>query len=589
MAKSPYIEFNETNLNEQVSTPLLGVSYVVARTTEGPVNDPGTIINNLGQFRNMYGEEIVPDGSISNIEVALKLGSKLRICRVGTTTAEPESSPDASPIAASAELVSADNIYEPSSSTPLYITFVDGEESIDIKSEMKLKSGSNITGKYLIEITKENTNINFLIYKTVDASKLKDNLVYSRRFIKLSADNSKMDVTSFSDFIQNNNYVDINLLGVYKRSTSQPFAEGIKIDSVNSWADCFTYISGLSGTDSIEVSSEDTPVTMVTPIAYSGIMPMAAGDVGEPTVSDWQSAIEHLADYTDGYQMILSHIHQNVTTSTELNACYKAAKEIAEKGDVVLYVEVPKTNTTASQIVSAVTALKGVIGESKNIAYFAGGVKYYDVSGEIVDCDTLGSVIGLGDASATNHGPWKSFAGLNRGVLLNAQGPVAVNLGAPSRYDDLDKVAGVNCNMIVIKPTSTTGQRTVLWHNFTSSLESNSFQFLNVVRCNLYIKKNLRPILERYIEEPNTFSTWYSMYLEVLPILQDLENNNAITDAEWYGDQNAASYDDLQINTEAEVRQGIYKARLVYKDVVSIQQIIIDLVIDSTTGNVEVM
>ena len=82
MSNSPILKFNLKNNNVESTVPLNGVSVVLARTTKGPQNDPSTLISSLSQFSKVYGKEIVPDGSISNIEKALAGGSTLRIVRV---------------------------------------------------------------------------------------------------------------------------------------------------------------------------------------------------------------------------------------------------------------------------------------------------------------------------------------------------------------------------------------------------------------------------------------------------------------------------------------------------------------------------
>lgn len=82
MPSTPKINFNFINNNVEVSTPQKGVSTVLARTTKGPVLDPSVLITSLPQFHREFGEEIVPNGSKSNIEAALAGGSKLRIIRV---------------------------------------------------------------------------------------------------------------------------------------------------------------------------------------------------------------------------------------------------------------------------------------------------------------------------------------------------------------------------------------------------------------------------------------------------------------------------------------------------------------------------
>ena len=57
----------------------------------------------------------------------------------------------------------------------------------------------------------------------------------------------------------------------------------------------------------------------------------------------------------------------------------------------------------------------------------------------------------------------------------------------------------------------------------------------------------------------------------------------------WIGDQNATGYDDMQVNKEADVRQGKYKAILRFKEIVPMQEIEMTLSIDKVarTASVE--
>lgn len=82
MPQTPRVRFNFKNLNVQSSVPLLGVINVVARTTKGPFEDPKELIATPSQFTRIFGSEIVPDGSVSNIMKALEMGAKVRVSRV---------------------------------------------------------------------------------------------------------------------------------------------------------------------------------------------------------------------------------------------------------------------------------------------------------------------------------------------------------------------------------------------------------------------------------------------------------------------------------------------------------------------------
>lgn len=314
-------------------------------------------------------------------------------------------------------------------------------------------------------------------------------------------------------------------------------------------------------------------------------------DDSEATSDAWIAALNVFKNYDDAYQLFCSHINQHLTTSTEEDKVHIAAATLVKTmASVVYYIEITKykTGTTPSDkesMLTRTTELTEKLSKSEFIALFGGGWKYYDQQGELQNCDSLGTVVGLGDASAKNYGPWYQFSGLNRGIVTDSLGPVIPNYGSIGNYEDLNELAAAKINVSVIKNTSTMGKQPVLWHNFTLVEEDNSFKFLGVVRLVLYIKKNLRPILEKYIEEPNTFSTWSKIYYEVKPILDELIDNNAITEYNWYGDQDATSYNDLQVNTEADVRAGKYKAQLKFKEVVGMQEITIDLIIDSTDSS----
>lgn len=85
MPNSPSVKFTIENNNIDLTTPQIGVSMVLARTEKGPFYDPSKLITSVTQFVNEFGGEFVPDGSASNIEKALAVGSKLRVIRIPGT------------------------------------------------------------------------------------------------------------------------------------------------------------------------------------------------------------------------------------------------------------------------------------------------------------------------------------------------------------------------------------------------------------------------------------------------------------------------------------------------------------------------
>ena len=88
------------------------------------------------------------------------------------------------------------------------------------------------------------------------------------------------------------------------------------------------------------------------------------------------------------------------------------------------------------------------------------------------------------------------------------------------------------------------------------------------------------------MEEPNNWTTWKKIYYQGKGILDDLIDV-AITEYKWMGDQFANSYEDLQVNNEADVRQGKYRLVIKYKDIVPLQEVTVDIVIDAASQSID--
>lgn len=547
MSVSPYVKFNFENNNVVETTPLMGVSCILTRTTKGPFNDPSKVIQSYAQFQREFGEEIMEDGSVSNVQKALELGSKLRIVRILYGEDLEEGTIDE---AGSADLITAG----------------------DYKLTVKPKITANKDETYTLKITKDSsTSYTGYTYVITDKD---NNQVESGTLIRFKeargSEKAVVDYNAVQSFISNSTIVE-----PVNDSDFQNFIQ---------------YIQKLDNTS----ASLDISVTVKD---YT-IVPNSEEDSAAPNVENFEQAVNSLLDYTDVYQVAFSQLHrrfpadsEKITTPTGSNyvqVLQRAAEIIKPLQEYTLYIEVPKECITVSSIKSWVESVMGSCGNSKYIAYFAGGIKYYNSLGSLVNCDIIGTVMGLGDASATNYGPWRSFAGMNRGVIWDGHGPVCPNWGSPSKYEDLNTLAESFVNMIVVKDTASSGKQTMLWHLFTSQIKQDSERFLSIVRLNLYLKKNLRPILENYLEEPNTWGTWKNIYLRVKPILDNLVDQQAMTEYTWMGDQNATSYDSLTVNNEADVRQGKYKVILKYKDIVPMQEITINITIDAASQSVSI-
>ena len=563
------------------TTPMLGVSCVLARTTKGPYDDPSEIISTFSQFQRIYGSEIVPDGSVSNIEKALQGGSKLRVIRVlgkgatqGTVTASPAAARKAKD--SEDEISVASAVTDPAKPSAL----------ITLKSGSTTYSFGLVTKGYGDPIGSANTfqvgfykQANTLYYKIYSANGqvLEQGPVITYKTAD-DNNNTSVDYLALSAFAKNSEYI------------KPVITAGSSFENLIKWL-----------TDDIDGTKNAITITVgdAAPSETEKLFNGTIGSAGStPTVKEWITSLDLVKDYTDFYQLFISHISQHLTTDSDVLKLYKAAADMAkELMEWVLYIEVPKHLTHYTQGTQArdykaqvtwVQTCLGTVGNSKYVAYFGGGIKYYNADGNLVDSDVLGTIAGLGDASASQFGPWKSFAGMNRGIIYDGNGPVCPNYGSPSRTKELNELAQNYANIICIKDVPNQGKQTLLWHCFSSQVKQDSERFLAIVRLNLYLKKNLRPILEKYLEEPNIWNTWNKIYLEVKPMLDNLVDEDAMSEYTWMGDQDANSYNDLSVNNEADVRQGKYKAILKFKDIVPMQEITMGIYIDQASKSVSV-
>lgn len=585
MSKSPSVVFKFENNNVQQTTPLLGVSCFLARTEKGPYDDPSELITSFSQFQRIFGKEIVPDGSVSNIEKALVGGSKLRIIRVLGAGAKKGTITKATK-AEDSRVLEEDEI-ELASAIP-------GE--VQASEVMKFTSGGTnvsfglVTKGYGDPIGSGETfkvgfskSVNTIFYNIYDAngSILESGPVITYK-TKDAQNKTSVDYLALSNFASNSTYLEPKMVTTTDKIKS--------FENLVAWLQ--TSIDQTENPLTIQVGGKEATSTETM---FNGTLGTAGAD---PTADEWIASLDLVKDYTDVYQLACSHIHQHLKTDKDVLKVHKAAKDMcAELQEYTYYIEVPKYTTHYSEgtqprnkqsIITWINTCLGSIGNSKYAAYFAGGIKYYNEFGLLTNSDVLGTIFGLGDTSASNYGPWKSFAGMNRGVIYDGQGPVSPNYGSDSRYNELNELAQMYANMIVIKDTPSSGKQTMLWHCFSSQVKQDSERFLSIVRLNLYLKKTLRPILNKYLEEPNIWGTWKNIYLEVKPILDNLVDENAMSEYIWMGDQDAGSYSELSVNNEADVRQGKYKVILKYKDIVPMQEITINIVIDAASKSVNI-
>ena len=549
MSNSPKVTFSIENNNVLQSTPTLGVSFVFARTTKGPKNDPSEIINSPTHFTRVFGEEIIPGQTVSQIEKALQGGSKLRICRVmGAGAAQ--------------------------GTVPGTIGFtVDGKSvAIGFKTQ---GYGDPVDGRDTFKVKVVTQN-----YAT-----------YLQVISEAANGTPMMDATGLTKFNSLSQYLKLYIASdTSTKNINTP--SKLKVWLEEATTAITIAVANIDGEESIaRDATENQETTWESSTGSKG---------AEPTFDDWKAAIDILKDYVDVYNVAFSGINHHLSPTDVVKLHKEMTTLVNELQEYRYFVELPwwpadnsnyKAPTDPTDYLKMIAMAKtwiGTMGNSKWVGLFGGGLQYYDSEGELQNSDLIGSVLGLADTVATSRGYWQSFAGLQKGVLYDAIGPVIPNYGSPSRYDQLNELAQNYINLPVIKDTPSSGKQTVLWHGFSTQFKQDSFRFLSISGLILYIKKTLRPIYDKYIEEPNIWDTWKLIFAEVKPILDSLVDANAIESYNYLGDQNAQRWSDLQINNEADVRQGKYKVKLSVKDIVPMQDINIAISIDAASRSISI-
>lgn len=619
MPQTPRVRFNFKNLNVQSSVPLLGVINMVARTTKGPLEDPSDLISSPSQFTRIFGSEIVPDGSVSNIMKALEMGAKVRVSRVAGSGATYGW---AKPMSVTPAELSAPSVSVLDGSAIISIVISDpsrAENSLTMNMAIRTReagspvldnTGVNLNRPFYLKlnVSKEpSLRASIIQYGARDEETqipTYDSILNETLFFSAVSANTTDGVTTPSinvDTLQNflDNAPNITFEAIQGKDADGQGTMKNLATGIQTMEDIVSILRQFSNWNSMIMVGKITSGTVSTnEVSDTNVyMECSEGSAGtKPTADEWISAYKASKSYYEAYSVILSHIHQHLDDYTKVYIA--VANDVHNTFENILYVEVPKyaagtrTPATVDETFTALKTMVQIIGPKKEVAYFGGGIKYYNENGSLQKCDVLGSVAGLDAICASTYGPWYSFSGMNRGVIASALGPVMKNLGGPADIDTLNEFAQWYMNLFVIKNTRTQGQRTMLWNGFTSNPVDDSEKFISIVRLNLYLKKNLRPILESYIEEPNTFETWKRIYYEAKDLLDDLQNRKAITTYTWLGDQDAQSYEDLQVNNEADVRQGKYKAQLKYKEIVPMQDIEMDVIIDvsvnKSTGEISI-
>ena len=621
--KSPRTDFNTVNENFYTPETGTGVSFVLAVTRKGPFNKPDEIFSSPERFKEVYGEEIVPDGTISNIIRALTSGGKVRVCRVA-----PVNDTGDGPVIAGnkGKLVLGMN-----SSGEKVLPLVNPGRGDDLDNLIILRMSNGVSDPYLIGFKLKTKNYggdiqsleegkfasvlqqdgNFMNMKTYQTNlipQLDDarTLVESRamfnfRSAATSPENpipSMFDLATFESFVENSLY-EVEIYNYTALTLPLAVSDTPEPYSLNQFRSLIRNV--INKDMSMKFSLIAPSGLALTFDSALGIPMFGTEGVLELSmlketdfIGDKEdgSGIYSFADYSDSYEIVASHLYQHL--KNDLGSCrtfYNALVKYAmDSKSVIAWVELPKykhgTDDTPASYTDHIEFLTQLsLPFTPYAAAFTGGWSLPDDEGTDQPSDTLGTVMAI---SASLANPWDSLAGVKNGTVMDATSIVSRNYGSDSNYPYLDQLAQAGINTSVMKKLTSGITAPVQWHNFTLLKDSSSLRFLSNIKTILFIKKNLKPIFDSYLEEPNSFPTWRSIYYDAIEVLNPMVEKQALFKYEYIGDQFAKNLSELKLNNEADVRAGKYRVKIKIWDIVKLQLIEVDIIIERASKSVSV-
>lgn len=319
------------------------------------------------------------------------------------------------------------------------------------------------------------------------------------------------------------------------------------------------------------VYSDASTATLLVP-AVAAANNFAGGvDPAGHVAGDYTAAMASFNDVDDGMIMAVPEMDDDGVNSAGIT--YAAGRK-----DLVFFAHLGNDLTTAANLIAERVT---VASDSKHGAFFAGGIRVRDeVTLQEKVISEMGDVLGIAAYVHDLYGEWYSLAGQKKGFVPDALG-VVNNFGTPAGFADLNLLANSQINMMVVK-----NNITQLSGNFSGQYTNNQEKFLSIVFLVLWMKNVLKPILEEYLEEPNDPVTFKAIYYHLKPLLDSLASpaKRALYKYEYYGDQEANTLDDLQINDPVDVQNGKYKINLKIWAIPSLQELEFNLMLVQGEG-----
>ena len=185
---------------------------------------------------------------------------------------------------------------------------------------------------------------------------------------------------------------------------------------------------------------------------------------------------------------------------------------------------------------------------------FTGGLKIiHPETEQEIEISELPDVIGAISRKDNQYGEWFSFGGPKRGIISNTLG-VVFNLGSASYQTEADEIDENGVNAVINHPSF----GVVIWGNSTLQRANTLLKHANIAELMIYLSKELKPLTETELFDPNDIDTWKGIYRRVKPLMDSLVEKRALWKYLYQGDQDIDDVSQAQINTPADIDAGRY-------------------------------
>lgn len=610
MPNSSKVIFNEIDNTRTVATAAVGINALQMVTKRGPIGKAAAqlVISSWAQFEKIYGGLIPGSDGPLIAQRALNKGSQLRVNRVlHYATISDSTSFDATyaaPVATSiitysGAIVAGQTVQVVSNSITTSQVFV--TDSITTLRQLAIKLKTSLAG-FISDAYALSGTVLVLVPKTtaltptstVTGGTPPTATVTSQSSFKVATTDAfsltpKWPGKDYNDIIQsvenasngNANYFDLVFTHTTDPSASERWPN-LRIVG-NPTALTSNYLeSVVRGSQLFNVTYNN--LSALTGQLRPGNIKLKLGTGTDGTVPTDTDYIGDSAGKTGFYAFDgVDDITLLGVADKENAAVHIAGAAYADARKDLVYVGHLSNNLTTENALAAERDSYAI--DTTYAAFTAGGLIIVDsFTNQNRGISELGDYFGVSAVSDNKYGPWYSVANDTRGAITDVMG-IVNNFGYQGNVTGLDLLANRQIMLAVNK-----NKKNKFIGNYTATLDNSQLSYLSIRKLLIYIKKSLGPTLEQFLEDPNDFTTWLSMYQTAKPFLDGLQTKRALVNPngyEWQGDQFATSMENLVINDPDDVDDGKYKVRLLIKAINAIREIAMDVTLTRSSVSFE--